>query len=85
MWIPSINAVNNIIQKKPIVEKEEVKYWRKNWVLQNYMDSENCIDKPIDINFMEKFLKETNELFDLVLQRIQDETEHLYPLVRSLT
>jgi len=25
-----------------------------------------------------------NNLFDIVLQRIQDETEKLYPLVRSL-
>ncbi|MBE9567123.1 MAG: hypothetical protein IMF14_00405 [Proteobacteria bacterium] len=32
----------------------------------------------------EKFLSDTNKLFDLVLQRILDETEHLYPLVRSL-
>jgi hemerythrin-like domain-containing protein len=31
-----------------------------------------------------KFLADTNELFDIVLQRILDETEHLYPLVRSL-
>ena len=41
-------------------------------------------ESAMDIDH-EKFLKETNELFDLVLQRIQDETEHLYPLVRSLT
>ena len=32
----------------------------------------------------EKFLHDTDELFEIVLQRIQDETEHLYPLVRSL-
>lgn len=32
----------------------------------------------------EKFLNATDELFNIVLQRIQDETEHLYPLVRSL-
>lgn len=32
----------------------------------------------------EVFLEETNQLFDIVLQRIQDETEHLYPLVRKL-
>lgn len=32
----------------------------------------------------EKFQEETSALFKLVLQRIQDETEHLYPLVRSL-
>ncbi len=30
------------------------------------------------------FLKAMDELFDIVLQRIQDETEHLYPLVRSI-
>lgn len=32
-----------------------------------------------------QFLKDTDELFEIVLQRILDETEHLYPLVRSLS
>lgn len=32
-----------------------------------------------------EFLKDTDQLFEIVLQRIQDETEHLYPLVRSLS
>ena len=32
----------------------------------------------------EAFLSDLDELFDIVLQRILDETEHLYPLVRSL-
>ena len=32
----------------------------------------------------EEFMKDTDEMFDIVLQRILDETEHLYPLVRSL-
>ena len=31
-----------------------------------------------------QFIKDTEELFEIVLQRILDETEHLYPLVRSL-
>ncbi len=31
-----------------------------------------------------KFVKDTDELFNIVLQRILDETEHLYPLVRTL-
>jgi hypothetical protein len=31
------------------------------------------------------FYKETRELFDLVLNRIQDETEHLYPLIRKIS
>jgi len=33
----------------------------------------------------EAFLTSTDKLFDIVLQRILDETEHLYPLVRSLS
>ena len=32
----------------------------------------------------QQFIDATDELFDIILQRIQDETEHLYPLVRSL-
>ena len=30
------------------------------------------------------FVQDTNEMFDLVLDRIQRETEHLYPLIRKL-
>ncbi|HEB83151.1 MAG TPA: hypothetical protein ENJ11_09855 [Gammaproteobacteria bacterium] len=40
--------------------------------------------KSLKIKEHERFLDDTNELFDIVLQRILDETEHLYPLVRSL-
>lgn len=36
------------------------------------------------VNDHSQFLKHTDELFELVLQRILDETEKLYPLVRSL-
>jgi hypothetical protein len=32
-----------------------------------------------------EFLVDTDALFEIILQRIQDETEHLYPLVRSLS
>lgn len=32
----------------------------------------------------QEFITATDQLFEIVLQRIQDETEHLYPLVRSL-
>jgi hypothetical protein len=32
----------------------------------------------------QQFMDATDELFEIILQRIQDETEHLYPLVRSL-
>ena len=39
----------------------------------------------LHINEHADFLSDTDELFELVLQRIQNETEHLYPLVRSLS
>lgn len=32
----------------------------------------------------QRFLKDTREVFDMILSRIQDETEKLYPLVREL-
>lgn len=32
----------------------------------------------------DEFLKETGEVFDLILNRIQDETEQLYPLIRAI-
>ena len=33
----------------------------------------------------EQFLKETDEMFDMILDRIQKETEKLYPLVREIS
>lgn len=33
----------------------------------------------------DRFLKESEEMFDLILERIQNETEKLYPLVRELS
>jgi len=32
-----------------------------------------------------KFVSETEDMMDIVLERIQRETEHLYPLVRKVT
>jgi TorA maturation chaperone TorD len=31
-----------------------------------------------------EFYEETSKIFDLILKRIQDETEHLYPLIREI-
>jgi hypothetical protein len=33
----------------------------------------------------DKFLVETERMFEMVLQRIQDETEKLYPLIRKIS
>ncbi len=32
----------------------------------------------------DEFIEETKEIFEMVLDRIQDETEHLYPLIREV-
>ena len=40
--------------------------------------------KDLRIKDYEAFVADTNHMFDLVLDRIQRETEHLYPLVRRL-
>jgi hypothetical protein len=41
-------------------------------------------NSQLKIKDYDKFLEDTDELFDIVLNRIQDETEHLYPLSRNL-
>ena len=45
-----------------------------------------CSEKHKELHILhhEKFLDETNQMFNLVLDRIQRETEHLYPLIRRL-
>ena len=45
----------------------------------------NRKEPSLRIKDHEAFLNDTDKLFELVLQRILDETEHLYPLVRSLS
>ena len=41
-------------------------------------------DRTLTISDHDAFVKETQEMFALVLDRIQRETEHLYPLIRKL-
>jgi hypothetical protein len=45
-----------------------------------------CSEKrrALTIKDYETFVDDTNQMFDLVLDRIQRETEHLYPLIRRL-
>lgn len=42
-------------------------------------------NKELVIKEYDAFMKDTQEMFDIVLDRIQAETEHLYPAVRKLT
>ena len=41
--------------------------------------------KQLVIREYDEFMRDTNEMFEMVLDRIQDETEHLYPAVKRLT
>jgi hypothetical protein len=45
-----------------------------------------CSEKHKELNVRNhaKFVEETSQMFTLVLERIQRETEHLYPLIRRL-
>jgi hypothetical protein len=47
---------------------------------------DHCSEKrrTLTIKDYGDFVTETNQMFDLVLDRIQRETEHLYPLIRRL-
>jgi succinate dehydrogenase flavin-adding protein (antitoxin of CptAB toxin-antitoxin module) len=41
--------------------------------------------KELVIKEYDTFMQDTQEMFEIVLDRIQNETEHLYPAVRKLT
>ena len=45
------------IYKRPREQVEDVKYWRKNWVLQSWMDTNNGKDEVIDVSTMEDLLE----------------------------
>ena len=54
-------------------------------VFQKYlMKWSSAANRSLVIRNHDKFLKETEEMFSLVLDRLQRETEHLYPLVRQV-
>lgn len=40
--------------------------------------------KELNVGNHQRFVEETSQMFTLVLDRIQRETEHLYPLIRRL-
>ena len=72
-----INNVAKNFMSGSVEVKKILRQFTKQWCA--------TADKhTLKIKAHEKFLKDTDELFDLVLQRILNETEHLYPLVRSL-
>lgn len=41
-------------------------------------------NQALRIRSHDKFLQATNDMFEIVLKRIEDETEHFYPIVREI-
>ncbi|RLA06769.1 MAG: hypothetical protein DRQ51_08300 [Gammaproteobacteria bacterium] len=56
-----------------------VKQYTKKWCNHNRVNSKNLI-----IGDYDEFIQITKQMFELVLNRIVDETEKLYPLIRKL-
>jgi hypothetical protein len=52
------------IYKRPKAEKKEVMYWRKNWILQYWIETENCEVEMIDADTLERFIKYVEETVD---------------------
>jgi hypothetical protein len=72
-----INNVARNFMSGSVEIKRILKTFTKRWCPTKKKDT-------LHINEHALFMKDTEELFEIVLQRILDETEHLYPLVRSL-
>ena len=72
-----INNVARNFMSGSVEIKRILKAFTKRWCPTKKKDT-------LHINEHARFLQDTDELFEIVLQRILDETEHLYPLVRSL-
>nr|VFJ69070.1 MAG: hypothetical protein BECKFW1821C_GA0114237_101743 [Candidatus Kentron sp. FW] len=69
------NTANNFMSGEQEIKKIIATYV-KTWI--------NKKKRELVIRDYEEFLQDTKTLFHLVLDRIQDETEHLYPLVRRI-
>jgi len=69
------NVANNFMSGEREIKRIIVTYV-KTWT--------NKKKRELVIKNYEEFLRDTQTLFHLVLDRIQDETEHLYPLVRRM-
>ncbi len=54
-------------------------------IFQKYMMKwSSAANRSLVIRNHDAFVQDTNEMFSLVLDRLQRETEHLYPLVRKV-
>lgn len=69
------NTANRFMGGSKEIKRIFAKYLKKWCQLQK---------QQLLVRNYEEFTEETKEIFEMVLDRIQDETEHLYPLVRRV-
>ena len=71
----AINSVHNFMNGSQEV-KRILKQYTRNWCKSR--------DTTLKIGDHAAFIDETDKLFEVMLERLQDETEKLYPLARKL-
>ena len=69
------NTANRFMGGSKEIKRIFAKYLKKWCQLQK---------QQLLVKNYDEFTEETKEVFEMVLDRIQDETEHLYPLVRRV-
>ena len=76
---PDSNAtlIANNFMSGSVEIKRVIRDFTKQWCT-----SKNCFS--LNIKDYARFTIESETFFEVIVQRIQDETEHLYPLVRGL-
>jgi len=71
------NTARNFMSGSQEIRRIMTQYVR-NWCPTMHADA-------LAIAQHDRFLADTEKMFELILQRIQDETERLYPLIRQLS
>lgn len=69
----AVNTANDFLAGSAEIKRVFNKYVKK-W----------CRNKKLRISRHDRFLAETEEIFQLVLDRLEKETERLYPMVRKV-
>ena len=69
------NSVNNFMNGSQEI-KRIVKQYARRWCKKN--------TSLLEVKDHDAFISETGQLFEVVLQRLQDEAEKLYPMARRL-
>ena len=73
----------NITANNFMSGSQEIKRIMKTYVRKWCSKSKH--DLSIGKGQHDAFLRETDEMFEMILNRVQDEMEHLYPMVRKIS